>query len=65
MTIFSLGARSEKIESYWPKNLGQILVLPVIQFFMSKWLISSLGARSEKIESFWPKDLDQILGPPI
>ena len=24
---------SEKIESFWPKNLGQILVPPVIQFF--------------------------------
>ena len=58
---FSLGARSEKIESFWPKNLGQILVPPVIQFFRSKWLIFSLGARSEKIESVWPKNFGQIL----
>ena len=60
-----LYARSEKIESYWTKNLGQIFVLPVFQFFLIKWLIFSLGARIEKIESFWLKDLDQILVPPV
>ena len=32
--MFSLGARTEKIESFWPKNLGQILLPPVIQFFL-------------------------------
>ena len=36
MTHFSLSARSEKIESFWPKNLGQILVPPVIQFFLGQ-----------------------------
>ena len=38
-SFFSLGARSEKIESFCPKNLGQILVLPVIQFFLGQILV--------------------------
>ena len=25
--------KAKKIESFWPKNLGQILFPPVIQFF--------------------------------
>ena len=57
---------SEKLESFWYKNLGQILVPPVIQFFYVKMILFfSLGAQSKKIESFWPKNLGQILVPPV
>ena len=66
MTHFFLSVhKAKKIESFWPKNLDQILVPPVIQFFRSKWLIFSLGAQSEKIESFWLKNLGQILVTPV
>ena len=66
-----------KIESFWPKNLGQDFFLSVTQLFWSnfkfqcfncfrpRWLIFSLGARSEKIESFWPKNVGQILVPRV
>ena len=37
-SIFSLGALREKIESFWPKKLGRILVPPVTQLLRSKWL---------------------------
>ena len=37
-SFFSLGALREKIESFWPKKLGRILVAPVTQPFRSKWL---------------------------
>ena len=65
MTQFFSRGTKRKIESFWLKDLGQILVPPVIHFFRSKWLIFSLGARSEKIESFWLKNLGQMLVPPV
>ena len=37
-SIFSLGALSEKIESFWPKKLCRILISPVTQLLRSKWL---------------------------
>ena len=48
-----------KNESFWHKNLGQILVPPVIQFFLGQ-NDSFFSQLSEKIESFWPKNLGQI-----
>ena len=36
--FFSLGALREKFESFWHKQLGQILVPPVTQLLRSKWL---------------------------
>ena len=78
MTHFFSRWRSKKIESFWPKNLGQdfflsvtqlfwsnFLAPPVFQFFRSRWLIFSLSAPIEKIKSFWPKNLGQILVPPV
>ena len=49
------------------KNLGQIFVLPVIQFFLSNdsFFLSGARSKSKKIESFWLKDLGQILVPPV
>ena len=49
----------------WPKNLGQILVLPVFQFFLVKMTYFSLNARCNKIESFWLKNLGQIFVLPV
>ena len=41
---FFSGARSEKIETFWPKNLGQILVPLMIQFFLGQndWFFLSM-----------------------
>ena len=44
-----------KIESFWPKKLGQILVPPVTQLLWSKWLNYFSRCTERKIESFWPK----------
>ena len=41
-----------KIESFGPKNLGQIFILPVIEFLGQNGSFFSHGAVSEKIESF-------------
>ena len=54
-----------KIESFWHKNLGQILVPPVAQLLGSKWLNYFSRCTERKIESFWPKKLGQILVPPV
>ena len=67
----------KKIESFWPKKLGQILVPPVTQPSGSNFSFASdstlrvkttpfyLSVHWEKIESFWPKKLGQILVPPV
>ena len=41
-----------KIELFWSKKLGQILVPPVTQLFRSKWLNFSIGALREKLSHF-------------
>ena len=65
MTQFFLSVHWEKIESFWPKKLGQILVPPVTQLLGSKWLNYFSRCTERKIESFWPEKLGQILVPPV
>ena len=44
---------AKKIESYWPKNLGQIFVLPVIQFiFWSNDSFFLSGHEAKKLSHF-------------
>ena len=60
----SLGALSEKNESFWPKKLGQILVSPLTRLFRSKWhIFFFLLVHWEK--SFWPKKLGKISVSPV
>ena len=63
MTQFFLSVHWEKIESFWPKKLGQILVPPVTQLLGSKWLNYFSRCTEPNIQSFWPKKLGQILVP--
>ena len=62
---FFYRSTDRKIESFYPKKLSQILILPVTQLLGAKWLNFFLGAQSEKIESFWPKKLGRISIPPV
>ena len=53
--FFSLGALRERIKSYLPKKLGQILVSLVTQLFRSKLLIFSIGALRENLSHIYQK----------
>ena len=56
----------QKIESFWLKKFGQILVLPVTQLLGSKWLNFFSRCTERKIESFnWPVKFGWILIPPV
>ena len=52
MTHFFSRCSEQKIESFSPKNLGQILVLPVFHFFRSKWLIFLSVHDAKKLSHF-------------
>ena len=43
---------TEKIESFWPKKLGQILVPPVTTSLGENDSIFSIGALREKLSHF-------------
>ena len=54
-----------KIESFWPKNLGQFFFQSLAQLFSLNDSFFSLSALIEKTESFLPKNLGQIFVLPV